>query len=143
MAGNPSTEPTNTSMTYLKVYEGSAYADLFPVKSTPDLGSAPSKLETTDLSSKGRKQYIPGLQDSDDLDFTCNYIKANYDKALQLCGEVHYFRLDYGVDGVEGQTWIKGIPYCYKNGSETDAVREFTFGITVADMSDEADLKTE
>lgn len=138
----PSTEPTNTSMTYLKVYEGSAYTDLFPVKSTPDLGSAPSKLETTDLSST-RKEYIQGLQDSDDLEFTCNYIKANYDKALKLVGKMGYFRLDYGEDGAEGQTWIKGTPYCFKTGSEADAVREFTFGITVADMSDEADLKIE
>lgn len=141
--GQASTEPTNTSKTYLKHYNGTAYADFIRVKSVPDLGSEPSKLDSTDLSSE-RKQYTQGLQDSDDMKFIFNYTKDRYDQVRDICdGKIHYFRIDYGTDGIDGMTYVKGTPYVYKNASEVDSVREATFGITVADISDTTDLKTE
>ena len=46
--------------------------------SYPDLGSTPSKLDTTDLSATKYKTSILGLQEAPDLVFECNYDKEAY-----------------------------------------------------------------
>lgn len=134
------TNPMNTSGTYLlySSTETGTFEKLVDVKSVPKLGSAPSKLEITDLTMT-RKGYIQGLQDSDDMEFTCNYTKANYDKCAKLDGStLQYFKVMFGdEEGTDGITCIKGYPYCFKNGAEADAVREFTFGITVEYIGDD------
>lgn len=146
MAGTAKTDPMNTSDTYLlqgtKASSTVTYAELVPIKSMPAMGAAPSKIECTDLTQK-RKAYTQGLEDSEDMEFICNYTKANYDKCKALqTGEAQYFAVAFGGktvnDAVDGITYIKGYPYAFKNGAETDAVREFTFGITALEVKDTA-----
>lgn len=53
------------------------YTKLVDIKDFPDLGGAPELLDTTTLSDKMRT-YIPGIQDTEGLEFTCNYTATDF-----------------------------------------------------------------
>lgn len=59
------------------------YEKLVDIKDFPALGGAPEMLETTTLSDK-MKTYIPGIQDTEALEFTANYTKTDYEAIYAL-----------------------------------------------------------
>lgn len=117
-----------TTLNY-KSTEGGVYAKLVDITSYPDLGSAPSKLDTTDLSATKFKTSILGLQEVPDLTFEANYDKTVYNTISALSGE-QFFQLVFGTaDGTF--TW-KGQVAVYANGGGVDEVRKMTIVLSAS-----------
>lgn len=112
----------NTLLKYCATKTGS-YVSLCPIASYPDLGSAPSKLDTTDLSATTFKTSILGLQETPDMTFECNYDETIYNAVNLLTGK-YYFQLSFGT--ADGKfTWYGGVKV-YANGGGIDEVRKMT-----------------
>jgi len=132
-----STTPISTYKTYL-MYQAStastAYTKLCDIKSFPDLGGEPERIDVTSLSDPQRK-YVPGVQDISSSTFTANYIAADMQKINALSGKQTNFAIwigattSNGVDtptGSDGQwTWTGDI-MCYKTGGDVNAAQEMT-----------------
>lgn len=103
--------------------DGVAYTKLLDITSYPDLGSAPSKLDTTDLSATKFKTSILGLQEVPDLTFEANYDKAVY-TAISAMTTTRYFRLSFG--STDGKFEWQGQIAVYANGGGVDEVRKMT-----------------
>lgn len=127
----------NTYQTYLmKSEDGTTYTKLLDIKNFPDLIESPSRLETTTLSDD-QKTYIPGLKDPGDaLEFTANYVAADFTTITGLEGTEKYYAVWIGAsgtplvpDGSKGKFSFKGYAYATKNGGGTDEVQDMTVGI--------------
>lgn len=117
-----------TTLNYKSIV-GGVYAKLVDITSYPDLGSAPSKLDTTDLSATKFKTSILGLQEVPDLTFEANYDKTAYNTINGLSGE-QFFQLVFGTtDGTF--TW-KGQVAVYANGGGVDEVRKMTIVLSAS-----------
>lgn len=100
------------------------YAKLVDINNYPDLGSSPSKLDTTDLSQSKYKTSMLGLQEIPDLTFECNYDEAKYAELIALENQTLGFQLKFGTaDGVF--TW-QGQVAVFANGAGVDEVRKMT-----------------
>jgi hypothetical protein len=106
---------------------GSTYTKLVDIKDFPDLGGAPEMLETTTLSDS-MQTYIPGIQGSDALEFTANYVKADYEKIAALTTE-QSFAIYFGKDGAEGKFYFKGYASVRVNGGGVNEVVGMTISI--------------
>lgn len=116
----------NTAGTYLKYStDGTLYNTLSPILSYPDMGSTPSKLDTTDLSALKMKTSIHGLQEVPDLTFEANYDKTVYSTIKALIG-VQKLKLEFGETGADGAFTWEGTVDVYANGDGVDAVRKMT-----------------
>ena len=62
------------------------YSKLVDIKDYPDLGGAPERVEITTLSDPIRR-YLKGIQDTEDLTFTANYVLADYNTIKALSGQ--------------------------------------------------------
>lgn len=71
------------------------WAKLVDIKDFPDLGAAPEPLETTTLSDFGRT-YIPGIENTEQKTFTCNYVPADYETIAALKGTVQNVAIWFG-----------------------------------------------
>lgn len=86
------------------------YTKLIDIKDFPDLGGAPENLETTTLSD-GMRTYIPGIQDSEALEFTANYTAADFATLNALSGQQNQYAVWFGgtvTDGVFTPTGENG-----------------------------------
>lgn len=129
----------NTYKTALmKKGSGATYEKLIDIKNYPDLGSEPETLETTTLSDKAHT-YIPGIDGQENLSFTANYTKEDYETLLALKG----IEQDLGVwfggtetagiftpTGSDGKFNFKGYVLAYPVGGDVNAVREMNVVIT-------------
>jgi len=106
-------------------YDAPALSKLVDITSYPDMGSAPSKLDTTDLSALVMKTNILGLQESPDLTFEANYTEASYNTINGLTATYH-FELQLGTAGADGKFSWDGQIRCYLNGAGVDEVRKMT-----------------
>lgn len=61
------------------------WSKLVDIKDFPDLGAAPEPIETTTLSDPART-YIPGIENTEQKTFTCNYTAADYATLVALKG---------------------------------------------------------
>lgn len=113
-----------TSLMYCATEVGT-YAKLVDIVSYPDLGSTPSKLDTTDLSATKFKTSILGLQEVPDLTFECNYDETAYTTISAIAGS-QYFKLYFGSAGADGIFAWKGQVSIYANGGGVDEVRKMT-----------------
>lgn len=112
-----------------KLLVGDSYVKLVDITSYPDLGSAPSKLDTTDLSATKFKTSILGLQEVPDLTFEANYDEAIYNTISGYNTE-RFFELKFGTaDGTF--TW-KGQIAVYANGGGVDEVRKMTLVLSAS-----------
>lgn len=118
-----------TTLNY-KATEVGTYAKLVDIINYPDLGSSPSKLDTTDLSQPTFKTSILGLQEMPDLTFECNYDETAFTTLKSLEGDTLYFQLAFGAsDGTF--TWT-GQLSVYANGAGVDEVRKMTVTVSTA-----------
>jgi hypothetical protein len=118
-----------TTLNY-KVLVGDSYAKLCDIVNYPDLGSTPSKLDTTDLSATTFKTSILGLQEIPDLTFEANYDEAKFSAISALTGPEYFFQLLFGTaDGAF--TW-KGQIRIYANGGGVDEVRKMTITLSAS-----------
>jgi len=102
---------------------GVNYATLVDIINYPDLGSTPSKLDTTDLSQTTFKTSILGLQEIPDLTFECNYDLTDY-LAIELLTGKYCFRLEFGAAGAEGIFTWDGAIKVFAMGGGVDEVRK-------------------
>lgn len=109
--------------------DGVAYTKLVDITSYPDLGSAPSKLDTTDLSATKFKTSILGLQEVPDLTFEANYDKTAYN-AISAMTTTRYFRLTFGA--ADGKFEWQGQVQVYANGGGVDEVRKMTLVLSAS-----------
>ena len=131
-----STAPISTYKTYLmyKASGSSEYTKLCDIKSFPDLGGEPERIDVTTLSDPIRK-YVMGVQDISSFTFNANYIAADYQKIQNLTGTQTEFSIwvgattDNGVDtptGSDGKWDFTGDIMCYKTGGDVNAAQEMT-----------------
>lgn len=100
---------------------GSEYTKLVNIKDFPDLGGAPDMIETTTLSDPMRT-YIPGVQDTQQLEFTSNYDKADFDK-INTLADSQDFQIWLGPDGADGKFGFSGAIMAYiVGGGVSEAV---------------------
>lgn len=113
---------TNTTLKSASTKAG-AYTKLCDIVSYPDMGSSPSKLDTTDLSATTYKTSIFGLQEAPDLTFECNYDETTFNTINGMTGK-YYFQLSFGT--ADGKfTWY-GSVRVFVNGGGVDEVRKMT-----------------
>lgn len=62
------------------------WTKLVDIKDFPDLGAAPEPIETTTLSDFART-YIPGIENTEQKTFTCNYTATDYATLVALKGQ--------------------------------------------------------
>jgi len=115
---------TATTTLKYKVLVGDTYAKMIDIISYPDMGSAPSKLDTTDLSQATYKTSILGLQDAPDLTFDCNYDEAKFNTISKLTESNYYFQLVFGT--TDGSFSWQGQVKIFANGGGVDEVRKMT-----------------
>lgn len=106
-------------------YDTPALSKLVDIISYPDMGTAPNKLDTTDLSATVMKTNMLGLQEASDLTFECNYDEAKYNTINGLTGTYH-FELQFGASGVDGKFSWDGQIRVFANGGGVDEVRKMT-----------------
>lgn len=86
---------------YKETSSAASYTKLIDIKSFPDLGGEPEKLDATTLSDPMRV-YIEGIQDTNDMTFTANYSLADYKKIKALEGVKYDFAVWMGADSASG-----------------------------------------
>lgn len=96
------------------------WSELSPIKDFPDLGGAPSSLETTTLSDDAR-EYIAGIKDQQALEFTANYDTDKFD-AIELLTGSQDFQLWFGASGASGKFSFSGTVSVYVVSSGVDEV---------------------
>lgn len=116
--------------------QSGVYAELSPITSYPDMGSTPSKLDTTDLSATTYKTSILGLQELPDLTFEANYDEAKYNTIALMTG-TYWFHLTFGTlintdEGTNGFFEWQGQVRIYANGGGVDEVRKMTITLSAA-----------
>ena len=99
---------------------------LVDIKDFPDLIEPPEQLETTTLSNRNRT-YIPGIQQSSDKTFTCNYSKSDYDRLVNL--KDHLYGYAVWMGGTEDPHLAPPALEASEDGTTQYAV---WFGATVA-----------
>lgn len=111
--------------------QGGVYTQLVDIISYPDMGSTPSKLDTTDLSQATFKTSILGLQEVPDLTFECNYDEAKYNTINAMTG-TYWFHLGFGTADADGKFEWSGQVKIYANGGGVDEVRKMTLTLSSA-----------
>ena len=116
------TTTANTILNYS--VDGTLFNKLVDIVSYPDMGSAPSKLDSTDLSATKFKTSILGLQEVPDLTFEANYDKTAYDLISGLT-DVYELQLIFN-DGADGGLEWSGQVSVFINGGGVDEIRKMT-----------------
>lgn len=116
------TSTANTKL-YYSIDSGTNYIPLVDITSYPDMGSTPSKLDTTDLSAEKFKTSILGLQEIPDLTFEANYDKAKYTTISNLTSK-YKFKLEFGTAGADGKFTWDGQVSIFAVGGGVDEVRK-------------------
>lgn len=99
------------------------------IKSYPQLGGSPEKIETTDLEDI-MQTFVEGVQSIDDMQFTVNYEKETYASVKSRIKTDKYFQLEFGDNGADGVfSWMGSISQ-FVNGGEVNGVREATITCT-------------
>lgn len=109
---------------------GLTYTKLVDIKSYPDMGGSPSRLDTTDLSAERFKTNILGLQETPDFTFEANFDSASYASIEALAGTVYPFKIEFGANGEFGAFTWNGQVTVYANGGGVDEVRSMTIDIS-------------
>lgn len=115
------------------------YAQLVRIKSYPDLGGAPNTIEVTDLTDR-MQRFVMGVQASDALEFTCNYLPDKYQEIVtlsesELTNGPDKFAIWFGDSaqdtptGSFGKFSFEGQISVYVNSGDVDAAREMTVTI--------------
>lgn len=119
-----------TENTYLIHKNDSTWEKLVDIKEFPDMGKAPSTVDTTTLSDH-MKTYLNGLVDPGSLEFNANYDKEDYAKLKALeADDDHKYGIQFGKQGEDGVfTWTGDLSVWIKGGGVEAAV---DMGIAIA-----------
>lgn len=124
---------TTTAITTLKssTTQGGTYTKLVDIVNYPDLGSSPSKLDTTDLTQAKYKTSILGLQEIPDLTFEANYDETAFN-TINAMNSTYWFHLEFGTAGADGIFEWSGQISIYANGGGVDEVRKMTITVSAS-----------
>ena len=109
--------------------------ELAKIKSFPQLGGEREQIESTDLTDDFAT-YEPGVQQTENMTFTCNFVVSDYLTVKSNAMKDGYFELDFGATGGKA-TW-QGKYDCYVNEGEVNGLVEYSIvvypstGITIA-----------
>lgn len=115
------------------------WAKLVDIKDFPDLGAAPEPIETTTLSDFART-YIPGIENTEQKTFTCNYTAADYATLAALKGTEQNIAVWFGgteaagvvtPDGSMGKFSGKGYVDVFVAGAGVNEVVNMTVTLTM------------
>lgn len=127
---------TTTIGTILKFgTSANSLSELCKIKSFPQLGGEREQIESTDLTDDFAT-YEPGVQQTENMTFTCNFVVADYLTVKANAMTDGYFELDFGATGGKA-TW-QGKYDCYINEGEVNGLVEYSLvvypstGITIA-----------
>lgn len=128
--------PSTTIGTYLGIYDdgtdGGSYKKLIPIKDFPDLGGAPDQVEITDLDDDVQK-FLLGVQSMSALEFTANYVPAEYDKLSAMAdGTIRKFCVAFGETGEYGIFAWEGQLAVWVVGGGVNAAREMRISISAS-----------
>lgn len=132
------TTPTSSYLTFLMKKTETSWEKLCPITGFPDLGGEPDMLETTTLENASQT-FIPGVQQQEQMAFTSNYIKDDYDKVKALGNDPVDLAVWFGgtvtngvptPTGSEGKWAWKGYVNVKVDGKEVNAVRTMTITTT-------------
>lgn len=125
----------STENTYLIVKDGSTtsatWKKLIDIKEFPDMGGAPSTIDTTTLSNH-MKTNIPGLIDPGALEFTANYTKADLTALKAYEGKTCKYGLQFGKEGADGVQVFDGELSCWVKGGGVEDCVEIGISISVS-----------
>lgn len=128
----------STYKTFLMIGDGGSWSKLIDIKEYPDLGGPPEMLDATTMSH-GARVYVPGIQETEALQFTANYMLNDFETLKALEGTEHDFAVWLGATvandiatptGVDGKFEFKGLLTVTKNGGGVNEVQNMT--ITIA-----------
>lgn len=131
------TAPFSTYKTYLMYMTSSTstqYEKLIDIKSFPDLGGEPERIDVTSLSDAIRK-YTPGVQDLSSFQFGANYTAADYAKVKDLEGKQTRYAIWLGAaasgsemvpNGENGKWSWTGDVAVFKAGGDVNAAQDMT-----------------
>lgn len=112
---------------------------LVDIKDFPDLGAAPEPIETTTLSDPART-YIPGIENTEQKTFTCNYTSTDYATLVALKGTEQNVAIWFGgteaagvatPDGSAGKFEGKGYIDVFVAGAGVNEVVNMTVTLTM------------
>lgn len=112
---------------------------LVDIKDFPDLGAAPEPIETTTLSDPART-YIPGIENTEQKTFTCNYTATDYATLVALKGAEQNIAIWFGgteaagvatPDGSAGKFEGKGYIDVFVAGAGVNEVVNMTVTLTM------------
>jgi hypothetical protein len=115
------------------------WAKLVDIKDFPDLGAAPEPIETTTLSDFART-YIPGIENTEQKTFTCNYTATDYATLAALKGTEVNVAIWFGgtesqgvvtPDGSAGKFEGKGYIDVFVAGAGVNEVVNMTVTLTM------------
>lgn len=115
------------------------WAKLVDIKDFPDLGAAPEPIETTTLSDFART-YIPGIENTEQKTFTCNYTAEDYATLAALKGVEQNIAVWFGgtetagvvtPDGSNGKFAGKGYIDVFVAGAGVNEVVNMTVTLTM------------
>lgn len=132
-----STTPISTKHSYFMYKVSTTWTKLFDYKTNPDEATAPDQLEVTTQSSL-TKEYIEGLQDNPQKQYTANYDLVTYRLIKSLKGVEQDVAEWFGAasdgitpDGHDGKFAGKGFLDVYWNGGDANTVRNMTVTVTM------------
>ena len=117
-----------------------AFTKLVSIKDFPDLGGAPDQVEITDLDDDVQK-FLLGVQSMSALEFTANYVPANYDKLTgagtgnttnHTDGTIRKYCVAFGENGEYGVFSWEGQLSVWVVGGGVNAAREMRISISAA-----------
>lgn len=110
--------------------ETPTWAQLVPVKTTPQLGGAPEMLETTTLDDN-MQTYINGIQSSEAMSFTTNYDSDKYDELKLLENKTEKYAVWFGNDGngSAGKFSFSGQLSVFVNETAVNGIIEMTITV--------------
>lgn len=127
-----------TYLMYQKQVSGGtsmSYEKLIDIKSFPDLGGNPERLDATTLSDPMRV-YIEGIQDTEEIVFEANYSLDAYKKLKDLKGKALQYAVWLGADasaepdGHDGKFEFTGTLSCKVTGGGVNEVAGLSITIT-------------
>lgn len=121
--------------TVLSYKSAAAFVPIAGVKSVPQIGSDPERIDVTTLDDAKRK-YISGLQDTENLEFAVIYQTTNFSTFQTFAAtatDATEFELAY-PDGMK--VTFSGKPSVKINATEVNAAMEFSITIVVSDGPD-------
>lgn len=97
------------------------YEKLIDIKSFPNLGGTPERLETTTLSD-GMQTFINGIQTLESMEVTANYSLADYKAVKALANKDQKLAFWFGgTEGVDGKAVPNGEDGKYTFNGQVDA----------------------